>query len=174
MSIRWRSISLLFVNEPDPESGYFTMTERTHKLLRVMEAVRASDGEEAVGELYTEYGRRIMHDHEFEFDVAEALVAIGLDSARSEAFEDDKWDPVIRAEMAEGLALTGEDVGTPIIGFDDDEGNRVGLFGPVISRPLGREASLKLWDGFVIMATVPGFWEVKRTRTEEPRFGPRP
>ncbi|MFE0008996.1 disulfide bond formation protein DsbA, partial [Streptomyces erythrochromogenes] len=28
----------------------------------------------------------------------------------------------------------------------------------------------RLWDGLLLMAGVPGFYEVKRTRTEEPRF----
>lgn len=30
---------------------------------------------------------------------------------------------------------------------------------------------LPLWDGFLMVATVPGFFEVKRTRIEGPRFG---
>ena len=76
--------------------------------------------------------------------------------------------------MDEGLALAGDDIGTPLIAFDDDDGKRVGLFGPVISKmPVG-DNRLRLWDGFAMMATVPGFWEAKRTRTEGPQFGERP
>jgi hypothetical protein len=50
----------------------------------------------------------------------------------------------------------------------------VALFGPVITRVPEREQALRLWDSFVGMATVPGFWEVKRTRTQRPDFGERP
>jgi len=150
------------------------MTARTHNLLRVMEAVRAAHGESGVDALYTEYGRRIMHDHDFNFDVAEALGAAGLDRGLASAFEDDAWDEVLRAEMDEALALCGDDVGTPIIAWDQPDGERIGLFGPVISKQLERDDALRLWDSFVSIATIPGFWEIKRTRTEGPAFGARP
>ena len=139
-----------------------------------MEATRTQAGEQAVADLYTEYGRRIHHDRTLDFTATEALEAAGLDVSLAEAFDDDSWDPVLRDHMDDGLALAGDDIGTPLIAFDDDEGTRVGLFGPVISHPPAGEAALRLWDGFVAMATVPGFWEVKRTRTERPNFGPRP
>jgi hypothetical protein len=76
--------------------------------------------------------------------------------------------------MDRGIALAGNDVGTPIIAVDDENGNRVALFGPVITRVPSTELSLRLWDGFVFMATVPGFWELKRSRTERPELGERP
>jgi hypothetical protein len=31
-----------------------------------------------------------------------------------------------------------------------------------------------MWDALVTMMSVEGFWELKRTRTERPDFGPRP
>ena len=76
--------------------------------------------------------------------------------------------------MAVGIDLAGNDIGTPIIAFDNDDGDRVALFGPVITRVPTTEQSLKLWDGFIACATTPGFWELKRTRTERPEFGDRP
>jgi hypothetical protein len=30
--------------------------------------------------------------------------------------------------------------------------------------------ALRLWDGLMMMAGVDGFWELKRTRTEDPDF----
>ena len=36
------------------------------------------------------------------------------------------------------------------------------------------EESLKLWDSVVTLTSTPGFWELKRTRTEKPEFGERP
>ena len=73
-----------------------------------------------------------------------------------------------------GLELVGEDVGTPIIAMDDGRGGRAGIFGPVITRVPTGEASLRLWDMVVDATSTPGFWELKRTRTEGPRFGERP
>ena len=36
------------------------------------------------------------------------------------------------------------------------------------------ELSLQLWDGIVACMQVPGFWELKRTRTERPDVGAPP
>ncbi|MFV0524611.1 MAG: disulfide bond formation protein DsbA [Acidimicrobiales bacterium] len=174
LAITWQPISLFFKNDPEPGSPYYEPTWFTHRLLRVMEAARAEAGDEVVQALYWEYGRRIHYDEDRSFDPADALEAVGLDRGLAAAFEDERWDADIRERMDRGLALAGDDVGTPLIGFDDEDGNRVGLFGPVITRVPSTDLSLRLWDGFVAMATVPGFWEVKRTRTERPEFGERP
>jgi hypothetical protein len=32
------------------------------------------------------------------------------------------------------------------------------------------EAAGRLWDGTLLVAGTPGFYEIKRTRTEGPRF----
>ena len=73
----------------------------------------------------------------------------GFDASYADAFDDESYDDVIRAAMKKGLDLTGDDVGTPIIALDDDNGDRVALFGPVITRVPPTEQSLKLWDAFV-------------------------
>lgn len=130
--------------------------------------------DDPIFKLYWELGSRIHHDGEVYFDVADALTAAGLDPALASAAEDPEWDAEIKQRMNAGLALTGEDVGTPLIAFDDDDGERVALFGPVITRVPSGDVAIQLWDGFVAMATIPGFWEVKRTRTERPEFGDRP
>lgn len=174
LAITWQPISLLEKNDPEPDSDYYEPVYRTHRLLRVMESVRAAEGDDAVLPLYWEYGRRIHHDQEREFPPADALEAVGLDTSHAAAFDDESWDAEITKRMAVGLELAGNDIGTPIIAFDNDDGERVALFGPVITRVPNKEQSLRLWDSFIGMATVPGFWEVKRTRTERPEFGERP
>ena len=174
LEINWLPISLYFKNEPEEGSGYHEAAFFTHRLLRVMESVRATEGDAAVGELYWEYGRRIHHDGDRGFDVADALTAAGIDASHAKAFDDDSWDPAIRKAMDEGLALAGDDVGTPIIGLVADGGNRCAYFGPVITRVPPGEDSLRLWDGFMTLACIDGFWELKRGRTESPEFGERP
>ena len=66
----------------------------------------------------------------------------------AEAFEDERFDTEIRSRHDAGLALTGDDVGTPIIAMDTP-GGRQGIFGPVIiGRPEFRRFPAALgWHG---------------------------
>jgi hypothetical protein len=174
IDITWRPISLLFKNEPAHGTSWREGLEFTHGLLRVMESVRTTDGNDGVFELYWEFGARIHHDEETPFDPADALAAVGLDVAHAAAFDDESWDAVIRAAMDEGLALVGDDVGTPIIALENSDGVMAGYFGPVISRVPSTEKSLAMWDALVTMMDVDSFFELKRTRTESPDPGERP
>jgi len=174
LDIRWRSISLKMKNADVSDHPYEGLYKSSHRLLRVMEAARAGEGDGVVGGLYAEYGERIHVDQDLEFDPAEALGAVGLDRRYADAADEESWDEIIAVDMAEGLALTGQDVGTPLIAFDDIEGTRVGIFGPVISRTLDHETGLRLWDSVYGAAGIPGFWELKRTRTESAEEGFRP
>ena len=174
VSVKWQPISLLLKNNPDQSSDYYAPVFNTHRQLRVLESVRVTDGNDGVFALYWELGRRIHNDQDRDFSVVDALKVAGLDPSHAEAYDDEAWDAEIKTRMGVGLGLVGEDVGTPIIALDDDDGNRVGLFGPVITKVPSRQRSLRLWDAFIDMARIPGFWEVKRTRTERPEFGERP
>ncbi len=71
----------------------------------------------------------------------------------------------MRASTQKALDLVGDDVGTPVISVDG-----VSFFGPVVT-PIPRgEAAGKLWDGTVLVAGTPGFFEIKRSRTAGPQF----
>ncbi len=174
VKVNWRPISLLFKNNPDPESRYYDRVVKTHKMLRVMESVRAAEGDGPIQALYWEMGSRIHHDKDVDFPMADALRAVGLNESHAAAFDDEAWDEAVRRGHDDGLALVGQDVGTPIIAFADANGDRVGIFGPVITRVPSPELSLQLWDGMVACMQVPGFWELKKTRTESPDLGDRP
>jgi len=180
LNITWQPISLLFKNDPPKDSDYYAPAEFTRNLLRVMESVRATDGNDAVKELYWRSGAVLHHDRSngaVEIDQILAmgaepfLEAAGLDLSHAAAFDDESIDTEIRTRMDAGLALVGQDVGTPIIAFDTPEG-RKGIFGPVISKM--PSDPLALWDAMVTMATMDGFWELKKTRTEGPHFPARP
>lgn len=176
VDVRWRSFSLYEKNyqrnEAAPES-YDRISEQvsaSHRALRISEAVRAVDGEAAVGDLYLELGRRIHHDGDKIPDLAEVVAAAGLDAARADAADDAAWDAVLSASMDEAIAVAGFDVGVPLLVFDGERG----FFGPVISpRPTG-DAALELFDAVHTLAAQPGFWELKRDRTSGPDVGARP
>jgi hypothetical protein len=175
LSITWQPISLYFKNNPDKENKRFAWYERSHNLLRVMESIRAREGNEAVQNYYWELGRRIHHDKSFmDFHLEDALNSIRVSSNHVDAYEDPTFDEEIRIRMREGIELAGDDIGTPIIAFNDSSGEKVGIFGPVITRVLEGEEGIKLWDSVITLITTPGFWELKRSRTEKPNFGERP
>ena len=115
LNVVWEPISLLIKNDPKPDSSHYAPLVWTYGLLRVLESVRATEGEARVGDLYVEYGRRIHHDGEREWEVGLALEAVGLDASHAAAFSDEQWDAEIKNRMDAGLALVGNDVGTPII-----------------------------------------------------------
>jgi len=174
LDIQWRPISLLRKNNPPEGSEYRRVTEHTHKTLRMMESVLATDGNDGAFRLYWEAGSRIHHDQDYLYDPAEVLAAAGLDEQHLAAFDDESWDDVIAEKMDDGLSLVGDDVGTPIIAKVNARGERAGYFGPVITKIPPTADSLKLWDALDAMMDIDGFFELKKTRTESPDPGPRP
>ena len=63
------------------------------------------------------------------------------------------------------IDLVGDDVGTPVIAIDG-----VAFFGPVVTPTPRGEAALRLFDGCVLVAGTPGFYELKRSRSAGPSF----
>ena len=170
LEIDWQPISLLFKNDPPQDSPFYPRVSFSRDLLRVAESVRAAGNADRIGALYTEFGRRIHHEDTPIFDrdeVLAILTGLQLDAAHADALDDETFDGAIKLGMADGLSLVGDDVGTPIIAVTGRQG-RVGLFGPVITVLPNEEDRLRLWDGFLAMVDTPGFFELKRTRTDSP------
>ena len=107
-------------------------------------------------------------EHHDDFGVGGLLAGIGLDAPLASALDDASWDTLLRAETDEALALTGKDVGTPIIHVQPPEG--IAFFGPVISRLPSPDEAVPLWDHVVGLAAFPGFAELKRSLREQPQL----
>jgi len=103
--------------------------------------------------------------------VASVLDELGLDPDLAGALDDPQWDGVIKESMDDGLALDGDDRRAYVVAGEGHDG-RVALFGPVITDLPELEPSLELWDGLVKVMRAPGFFELKRSRTERPRPPP--
>jgi hypothetical protein len=174
LAISYQPISLLVKNQIGDDSPWYGVAKWGYGLLRVLESVRATEGEAAVADLYVEYGRRIHHDGHREFSVAEMLEVVGLPESHAAAFDDESFDAELMRRHNEGLALVGNDVGTPIIGIPGRDGAEVGVFGPVITALPAPDDAVALWDATVTLARMPEFFELKRTRTSGPNPGERP
>lgn len=174
VTVRWRVMSLQVLNEglavnpedPDGEWGAYLWGP-----VRVCAAVERRYGSDTLGRFLTELGIR-MHERGDWTAVDGALEALALPPELAAAFDDETYDEAVRASHAAAVELVGTGVGTPVIAFGGPPGaaRRVGFFGPVLSPAPAGEAAGRLWDGLLTLASVPGCYELKRTRTTEPDF----
>lgn len=174
LRVVWQPISLLVKNRPDEGTPGHQAATVGHRCLRIMEAIRVRHGDDAVQRWYWQCATRIHHDGERPVDLDRALDSAGFEPDLAAAADDDGFDDEIMRRMNDGLALVGDDVGTPIIAVRSPDGRRHGVFGPVITRVPDRVTSARLWDAMEVLMTTDGFWELKRTRSERPEFGDRP
>jgi 2-hydroxychromene-2-carboxylate isomerase len=163
LTIHWRSISLLEKNggaENVPEQ-YRARVVATHRMLRVVERLRAQGRSDLIERFYTEVGTQIHHDQvdAQAIDVAAVLSALGADESVAAALDDETLDEPIRASMSEALGRTGDDVGTPLVGIDGSV-----HFGPVVAPVPTGEDALELFDAWRTLVRLSTFWELKRGR----------
>ncbi|MBM3681917.1 MAG: DsbA family protein [Actinobacteria bacterium] len=168
IEVKWNIFSLAVLNEGrELKPEYRERIDKTWGPVRVIAAAKKKNGYEVVLPLYTEIGT-LFHPGAkpvAKETISEALQNQNLDPTLIDFYDTNDFDKDLRDSTKAGLALVGDDVGTPIISIEG-----VAFFGPVLTpAPKGSEA-LKLWDGVVAAASLPGFFELKRTRTARPQF----
>ncbi|MDA3026404.1 MAG: disulfide bond formation protein DsbA [Actinomycetota bacterium] len=168
IEVKWNIFSLAVLNEGrELKPEYRERIDKTWGPVRVIAAAKKKNSYEVVLPLYTEIGT-LFHPGAkpvAKETISEALQNQKLDSSLIDFYDTNDFDQDLRDSTKAGLDLVGDDVGTPIISIEG-----VAFFGPVLTpAPKGSEA-LKLWDGVVAAASLPGFFELKRTRTARPQF----
>lgn len=176
VDVRWKVMSLAVLNEnrlDEVPAEYREMLEtQAWGPVRVVIAAQQLHGDEVVGKLYTALGTRFHNNGEgpTREAIAGALADAGLPEDLVEYADKDTYDAELRASHTEGISKVGQDVGTPVIAVPGADGDEVAFFGPVVTPTPRGEAAARLWDGTLLVASTPGFYEIKRTRTADPSF----
>jgi 2-hydroxychromene-2-carboxylate isomerase len=167
VSTRWHVMSLAMLNEGrDLSEDYRRTMDAAWGPVRVVTAAATEHGPGVVLPLYTALGRRFhvaKEPHE-RATVAAALADAGLPEHLVEAMDSTDYDKALRASHDDGMDRVGLDVGTPVIAVDD-----TAFFGPVVTPCPRGEAAGRLWDGVLLVAQTPGFYELKRSRDVSPQ-----
>lgn len=172
IEVEWVPMSLAVLNDGrDLPADYAAMMEANWGPARVFAKVKAEEPEK-VDELYTVMGEMVHPGGEggkkgygaYDSVIVAALDKVGLPAAFAEVANTDDEDDLLRGFHQRAMDAVGDDVGTPVVQLGD-----TAFFGPVITRvPTGEEAG-QLFDHAVGLASCDYFFELKRSRTEDPQ-----
>lgn len=168
IAVQWHVMSLSILNEGrDLPDDYRESMDQAWRPVRVITAAQELHGVEYVKRLYDAMGTRIHRggSRDYEAVIAESLAETGLPAELAEYGRSEKYDAQLRASHQKAIDKVGDEVGTPVVAF-----NGTAFFGPVMTRiPRGEEAG-RIFDGAILMADFPHFFELKRSRSESPEF----
>lgn len=168
LAVTWNVMSLALLNEGrDLPEAYREGLKKALGPVRV--CVAAREVTDDLLPLYTALGHRLHRDKLAVDDPALLVTALeeaGLPVALADAATSSSFDEALRAEHRRGMEPVGSDVGTPVLHVEG-----VAIFGPVLSRTPTGEAAGLLWDAALVLARYPYFFELKRSRTEDPVLG---
>ncbi len=160
------SLSLLNEGRELPDE-YVEFMKKAWGPVRVLIAAEQEFGASVVERLYSAMGTRHHVQGEKDLDVVikDALEETGLDAGLAAAATSNAFDEALSISHHAGMDSVGFDVGTPVIHIGD-----VAFFGPVVTPAPKGEAAGRLYDGVLAVASTPGFYELKRSRTQGPIF----
>lgn len=173
LDITWSVMSLAVLNEGrEIPPQYADAMAAAWGPVRLCIAARDQYGPHVVGDLYTALGTRLHVDGRSDYRVImeESLGDAGLPSSLIGVVDSSDRDALVRASHQRAINLVGSDVGTPVIAVPGPSGQPVAFFGPIVTPAPRGEQAVQLWDGALLVAGTPGFFELKRSRDEEPRF----
>jgi len=161
-------MSLAYLNQDkDISDSYREKLAPTWGPVRVAVAAAQAEGAGVLLPLYTAMGNRI-HLEGRPIDrtlIEESLVEAGLPVTLADAMDSTDYDEDLKKSHHAGMDQVGYEVGTPVISVEG-----VAFFGPVVTpAPKGEDAG-RLWDGVLLVAATPGFYELKRSREKDPDF----
>ncbi len=168
LDVRFHVMSLAVLNENRELSPEYTKwLKSAYRPVRVLIGAEERHGNGVVEPLYSAMGtrRHVRQEKDWDEVIAKSLADVGLEVDLIAAADDTNFDEALRRSHTEGMDPVGYDVGTPVIHVGD-----IAFFGPVVTPAPKGEAAGRLYDGVMMVAGTPGFFEIKRARIDEPTF----